>query len=77
MTFLFAGKFEQTFIMMLNRLLSTKRKPVSVNQRVVVETIVLTAWYLVSVHHNCALVVRNAKIKRSRSMNGPQDYRDS
>lgn len=73
----FIEKFEQTFIMMLNQLLSTKRKPVNAKQKVAAEMIALIAWYSANVRHNCVLAAINARIKKFKSTSGHQDYRDS
>lgn len=70
-------KFEQTFIMTLSQLRSTRRKPVNANQKVVAETTVLIVWSSANVLHNCVLVATSARIKRFKSTNVRQDYRDS
>jgi len=73
---LFAEKFGQTFITMLSRLPSMRRKRVNANRRAAAETIVSIAWYSASVHHNCALLVKSARIKRFKNTSGRQDCRN-
>lgn len=72
----FSEKLERTFIMTLNQLLSTRRKPVNARQKAAAEMIVLIVWYSANARHNCALVATSARIKRFKSTSGHQDYRD-
>jgi hypothetical protein len=53
-----------------------KHKLANASQRAVVEMTVLIAWYSANAHRNCVLATINAKIKKFKSTNGRQDYRD-